>query len=48
MSGIGKGITVSSIGKILKSRGFNVTAIKVDPYINVDAEIGRASCRERV
>jgi len=37
MSGIGKGIAVSSIGLILKSRGFKVTAIKIDPYINVDA-----------
>lgn len=37
MSGIGKGISVASIGRILKSKGFNVTAIKVDPYINVDA-----------
>jgi len=37
MSGIGKGITVASIGKILKSRGFKVQAIKIDPYINVDA-----------
>jgi len=37
MSGIGKGIAVASIGKILKSKGFEVTAIKIDPYINVDA-----------
>ena len=37
MSGIGKGVAVASIGKILKSRGFKVTAIKIDPYINVDA-----------
>lgn len=37
MSGVGKGVAVSSIGAILKSRGYNVTAIKVDPYINVDA-----------
>ncbi len=37
MSGIGKGVAVASIGKILKSKGFNVTAIKIDPYINVDA-----------
>ncbi len=37
MSGVGKGVTVSSIGKILQSRGFNVTAFKIDPYINVDA-----------
>lgn len=37
ISGVGKGITVSSLGLILKSRGLNVTAIKIDPYINVDA-----------
>ena len=37
MSGIGKGITSSSIGKILQSRGLKITAIKVDPYVNVDA-----------
>lgn len=37
MSGIGKGVAVSSIGKILKSKGFKVTAVKIDPYINVDA-----------
>ncbi|MFA5777891.1 MAG: CTP synthase [Candidatus Paceibacterota bacterium] len=37
ISGVGKGITVSSLGLILKNRGLNVTAIKVDPYINVDA-----------
>jgi len=37
MSGVGKGITTSSIGAILKARGLNVTALKIDPYINVDA-----------
>jgi CTP synthase len=37
MSGVGKGITTASIGKILQSRGFTVTAIKIDPYVNVDA-----------
>lgn len=37
MSGVGKGITTSSIGLLLKSRGLTVTAIKIDPYINVDA-----------
>jgi CTP synthase len=37
MSGVGKGITTSSIGAILQARGFNVTALKIDPYINVDA-----------
>jgi CTP synthase len=37
MSGVGKGIASSSIGKILQARGLNVTALKIDPYINVDA-----------
>lgn len=37
MSGVGKGITTSSIGMLLQARGFNVTALKIDPYINVDA-----------
>lgn len=37
MSGIGKGVATSAIGRILKSKGFKVTAIKIDPYINVDA-----------
>ncbi len=37
ISGVGKGITSSSIGLILKNRGLVVTAIKIDPYINVDA-----------
>ncbi len=37
MSGVGKGVATASIGKILKSKGFRVTAVKIDPYINVDA-----------
>ncbi len=37
MSGIGKGITTSSLGFILKSQGFKVQTIKIDPYINIDA-----------
>jgi len=37
MSGVGKGIATSSIGKILQARGLRVTAFKIDPYINVDA-----------
>ena len=36
-SGIGKGITISSIGVLLKAMGFRVTSIKIDPYLNVDA-----------
>jgi CTP synthase len=37
LSSVGKGITTSSIGKMLQTRGFKVTAIKIDPYVNVDA-----------
>jgi CTP synthase len=37
MSGVGKGITTSSIGMILKAKGFAVNMMKVDPYLNVDA-----------
>ncbi|MBU0637181.1 MAG: CTP synthase [Patescibacteria group bacterium] len=37
MSGVGKGITCASIGKILQLKGYKVSAIKIDPYINVDA-----------
>ena len=37
MSGIGKGVTTASIAKILQIRGFKVSAMKVDPYLNVDA-----------
>ena len=37
MSGIGKGVATASIAHILKNRGFKTTAVKIDPYINVDA-----------
>lgn len=37
ISGIGKGVATASISRLLKSVGFKVTAIKADPYINVDA-----------
>ena len=37
ISGVGKGITASSIARILSDRGQTVTAIKIDPYINIDA-----------
>ena len=36
VSSIGKGISVASIGRILKSRGLTVSVIKLDPYLNVD------------
>lgn len=37
ISGIGKGITSSSIGLLLQSRGLTVTSIKIDPYLNIDS-----------
>ena len=37
VSGLGKGISTASIGKILQAKGFNATAMKIDPYINTDA-----------
>ena len=37
VSGLGKGITTASIGKILQLHGYKVTAMKIDPYINCDA-----------
>ena len=43
VSGLGKGITAASLGRLLKARGYSVTIQKFDPY-----KIGRASCRERV
>jgi len=37
ISGVGKGVITSSIGTLLKSLGMRVTAIKIDPYLNIDA-----------
>lgn len=37
MSSVGKGIATASIGRILQARGLRVTAMKIDPYINIDA-----------
>jgi CTP synthase len=37
ISGLGKGITTSSLGRLLKARGIGVTIVKIDPYLNVDA-----------
>lgn len=37
LSSVGKGVVTASIGKMLQVRGFTVTAIKIDPYVNVDA-----------
>ena len=36
VSGLGKGITAASLGRLLKSRGYSVTMQKFDPYINID------------
>ena len=37
VSGIGKGITTASMGRLLKNRGYRIGILKIDPYINVDA-----------
>ncbi|MEZ0318373.1 MAG: CTP synthase [Pyrobaculum sp.] len=37
MSGVGKGVVVASVGRLLRARGLSVNAVKIDPYINVDA-----------
>ena len=37
VSGLGKGVTASSLGVLLKAAGWRVTSIKIDPYINLDA-----------
>ena len=36
VSGLGKGITAASLGRLLKARGLRVTMQKLDPYLNVD------------
>ena len=37
ISGVGKGVATASIARMMQERGFNVTVIKIDPYINCDA-----------
>ena len=37
MSGIGKGVTVAALARLFTNRGFSVSAVKIDPYVNVDA-----------
>jgi CTP synthase len=37
MSGVGKGVTTASIGKILQEYGYKVSSVKIDPYLNFDA-----------
>lgn len=36
VSGLGKGITAASLGRLLKQRGLKVASVKLDPYMNVD------------
>ncbi|MFX1313586.1 MAG: CTP synthase [Promethearchaeota archaeon] len=36
MSGIGKGVATASIGKVLQFRGFKISVVKIDPYLNID------------
>jgi CTP synthase len=36
LSGLGKGVTVASIGRLLKARGVQVATMKLDPYLNID------------
>ena len=38
VSGLGKGITAASLGRLLKMRGYSVTMQKFDPYINIDPD----------
>ncbi len=37
MSGVGKGTTTAALGRLLLSKGYRVTAVKIDPYVNIDA-----------
>ena len=39
ISGIGKGITTASLGRLLINRGFKIIVVKIDPYLNVDAGV---------
>ena len=37
ISSLGKGVTTASLGALLKARGLNITVLKIDGYLNVDA-----------
>lgn len=37
ISGLGKGVVTASLGKLIQAQGYNVTIVKIDPYINIDA-----------
>lgn len=41
LSGVGKGVVASSLGFLLKSKGYSVGAVKIDPYLNIDAGLMR-------
>ena len=41
LSGVGKGIATASLGYLLKEQGYKVTAVKIDPYLNIDAGLMR-------
>ena len=49
VSGLGKGITAASLGRLLKCRGLKVASQKLDPYVNVDHEpaAARRGVRDR-
>ena len=48
MSGLGKGISASSIGYLLKSAGLKVNILKLDPYLNVDRHYESISTRRSI
>lgn len=48
VSGLGKGITAASLGRLLKTRGLKVASQKLDPYINVDPGHEPATARRGV
>ena len=47
VSGLGKGITAASLGRLLKARGYQVTMQKFDPYINIDPGTMNRSSMEK-
>ena len=47
VSGLGKGITAASLGRLLKARGYTVTMQKFDPYINIVRKSARSTVRWR-
>ena len=47
VSGLGKGITAASLGRLLKQRGLQVSVQKLDPYLNVDPATMSASLMRR-